>query len=145
MYRLDHHGYHATAWMCREWSYSQWEWGIWCAARQITARSHCRVATPGCAEKKKQAVLIDGLIVRKVEEASHRSCVFIPSSFALHTAVLCCASPRFLPPSQQQTSHKSAHMAASHQEWVSWQAAGNLRLGSFHHLKATPHYRLSEL
>lgn len=32
--KTDHHGYHATALMCREWSYSQWEQGIWCAARQ---------------------------------------------------------------------------------------------------------------
>lgn len=34
--QAGHHGYHAIAWMCREWSYSQWEQGIRCAARQIT-------------------------------------------------------------------------------------------------------------
>lgn len=49
--------------MCREWSYSQWEQGIWCGARQITVHYHCGVAISHCAEGKMLAVLIDGSII----------------------------------------------------------------------------------
>lgn len=68
--------------------------------------------------------------------------------FPPHTALLWCSFPTILPSdpaSQHQTSHKRAHMAASHQEQVSWQAAGNLRPGSFYCLEATnPQCRVSE-
>lgn len=68
--------------------------------------------------------------------------------FPPHTALLWCSFPTILPSdpaSQHQTSHKRAHMAASHQEQVSWQAAGNLRPGSFYRLEATnPQCRVSE-
>lgn len=74
----------------------------------------------------------------------HSSCAsldclsFSASSFPLHTSLLSLSQVSApCPPSQHQTSHMRTHMAASHQEWVSWQPAGNLSLGSFHRLKAT--------
>ena len=136
------------------------------AARQITVHHHYREAIPCCAEGQSQLFLLMVSNLKSVfylppkmkKQAYHRypkmviafqmslSWMFIflvGAHFQLfppHTALLWCSFPRFLPPdpaSQHQTSHKRAHMAASHQEQVSWQAAGNLRPRSFYRLKAT--------